>query len=599
MIVPMRHVTVLCTAGQREATVARLRTLGVLHVAQAPIDTPRLRAAQALFQESTQALNLLDATARAQKSASKNKTATLMLPAHEVLSRGREHAELEAERVLVIHELERYAPFGDFDPVAVNALAAAGIPCILFRAPRMHPPVARADCVIHVLTTRLDGCFGIQIGASDLPPMAEPVPLPARRLSDIQSRLAAIVTRQQQIIHDLCTTNRVALDAEHARLADTRDFAAAVESMASHEPVCWITGFCPAEDLPMLLAIARTEQWGWLTREPRADDAVPTLLRPPRLFRPVLTLLNLLGITPAYNESDISVAFYTFFGIFFAMLVGDAGYGLILLAAVLVARRRFRHAPSAPFTLLMVFASATIVWGVLSATYFGIPTRLLPPVLTHGVSRWLAVQSNIMRLCFTLGAVHLSLARLWNTMELFPDLKFLAQIGWIGVIWTMYSAACLIVVPGFHFPPCMFGVGGVSVLLITLFMLKRSELNEKGIELAILPLTIVGCLGDVISYVRLFAVGLAGVKVAENFNEMSVALPLPLWAKIPIMIIILLFGHGLNLAMGALSILVHAVRLNTLEFSSHKGVSWSGFAYRPLKQTITVENSPVSTVSTN
>jgi V/A-type H+-transporting ATPase subunit I len=72
--------------------------------------------------------------------------------------------------------------------------------------------------------------------------------------------------------------------------------------------------------------------------------------------------------------------------------------------------------------------------------------------------------------------------------------------------------------------------------------------------------------------------------VAENFNEMSIALPLPLWAKIPIMLAILLLGHGLNLAMGALSILVHAVRLNTLEFSSHKGVSWSGFAYLPLRQ---------------
>jgi len=112
-----------------------------------------------------------------------------------------------------------------------------------------------------------------------------------------------------------------------------------------------------------------------------------------------------------------------------------------------------------------------------------------------------------------------------------------------------------------------------------------------------LPLTIIGCLGDVISYVRLFAVGLAGVKVAENFNEMSLSLPLPLWAKIPAMLVILLLGHGLNLAMGALSILVHAVRLNTLEFSSHKGVSWSGFAYRPLRGRGTGDAAKPSTAS--
>jgi V/A-type H+-transporting ATPase subunit I len=99
-----------------------------------------------------------------------------------------------------------------------------------------------------------------------------------------------------------------------------------------------------------------------------------------------------------------------------------------------------------------------------------------------------------------------------------------------------------------------------------------------------LPLNIISCLGDIISYVRLFAVGMASVKVAENFNQMALSLSLPLWAKIPCLLLILLAGHGMNLLMGALSILVHAVRLNTLEFSNHKGVSWSGFAYRPFRR---------------
>jgi len=100
-----------------------------------------------------------------------------------------------------------------------------------------------------------------------------------------------------------------------------------------------------------------------------------------------------------------------------------------------------------------------------------------------------------------------------------------------------------------------------------------------------MPLTIVGCLGDIISYVRLFAVGLASVKVAENFNQMALSLNLPLWAKIVPVILILLLGHGLNFLMAGLSILVHAVRLNTLEFSNHKGVTWSGYAFKPFRRT--------------
>jgi V/A-type H+-transporting ATPase subunit I len=208
--------------------------------------------------------------------------------------------------------------------------------------------------------------------------------------------------------------------------------------------------------------------------------------------------------------------------------------------------------------------------------------EILPGVLNHPVARWLGEQQNIMQFCFFLGALHLSIARLWNAAALLPSRKSLAEVGWVGVIWTMYAAACTVAVEGFTFPGFMLPVGGVAVLLIVLFMLDRGELRTEGINLAMLPLNIMSCLGDVISYVRLFAVGIASVKVAENFNQMALSLSLPLWIKIPVVLLILLAGHGMNLLMGALSILVHAVRLNTLEFSNHKGVSWSGFAYRPL-----------------
>ena len=99
-----------------------------------------------------------------------------------------------------------------------------------------------------------------------------------------------------------------------------------------------------------------------------------------------------------------------------------------------------------------------------------------------------------------------------------------------------------------------------------------------------LPLNVISAMGDIISYVRLFAVGLASVKVAENFNNMALSLELPLVLRILAVCAILLVGHGLNLAMGALSILVHAVRLNTLEFSNAKGITWAGQPYNPFKQ---------------
>ncbi len=265
------------------------------------------------------------------------------------------------------------------------------------------------------------------------------------------------------------------------------------------------------------------------------------------------------------------------------MLVGDGGYGTLLLILTLLARRKYKSAPIAPFILMACFSCATIIWGTLSNTWFGAH----PSFADNPVSLWLndadKGMNNMMLVCFTLGVAHLSVARLSNALALAPDTKALAQLGWVGVVWFMYCMACDIV-GIFKTPAFMFPLAGVSLMLIFLFTLKRHELRTQGIELGMLPLNIVSALGDIISYVRLFAVSLASVKVAENFNDMAINNGLPLWARIVPMVAILLVGHGLNMAMATLSILVHAVRLNTLEFSNHKGISWAGYAFNPFQR---------------
>ena len=207
--------------------------------------------------------------------------------------------------------------------------------------------------------------------------------------------------------------------------------------------------------------------------------------------------------------------------------------------------------------------------------------------------KWLADPSyhNMMMLCFTIGVSHLMLARIWNGVCRLPDSTSLAEFGWAGILLFMYFVTNSIVGIFQGIPKPMFWVFGVSLLLVFGFTVKPSELKTRGAELGMLPLNVMSALGDIISYVRLFAVGLASVKVAENFNSMATGLVAgadAIWMKALMsiaMVAILLVGHGLNIAMAGLSILVHAVRLNTLEFSNHKGVSWAGYAFRPFRKT--------------
>jgi V/A-type H+-transporting ATPase subunit I len=182
----------------------------------------------------------------------------------------------------------------------------------------------------------------------------------------------------------------------------------------------------------------------------------------------------------------------------------------------------------------------------------------------------------MMFLCFTIGVSHLMLARIWNGVCKINSLDCLEEFGWAGVLFFMYFVVNAIVGSFEAVPTWTFWVFGVSLVMVVS--------RTRGVALGMLPLNVMGAMGDIISYVRLFAVGYASLQLAQNFNSMAMQFDLPVYVKIFPMVLILLVGHVVNLVLGALAILVHAVRLNTLEFSNHKGVTWSGYAFSPFKK---------------
>lgn len=609
MIVPMKHVTLLCVANERELALDRLREFGGMHLNLKTSDSADFRNAQSRYDAAKNALHHLEDAAQDvpvtplsgghHKPHGCEKLLSLMHTSKvETLSGGTDEMIATVNRLadfrqFLVNEaarlhgdIEEYRHFGDFDVSLAQRLSDQGVPVTLFRGPAGENIRAEAEGVtILILDSDSLASYGVMIGAGELPESCEKISLPDAPLSELMACRDAVIKHADAIAAMFRSTaaDTSAIKLEIAQLADLCNFVTAADTMSSDNAVAWITGWLPADQAEALRADAAEQMWGLLLRDPQPDELPPTLLRPPRLFRPVLTLFKALGIAPAYNEADVSVPFFCFFSIFFAMLVGDGGYGALILALTLWARKKMPSAPRSPFILLAFFACATMVWGFLSNTWFGTH----PSFIDNPVSLWLNDPArglnNTMLVCFTLGVTHLSVARIWNAANLFPDSKFLAQVGWIGVVWFMYCMTCQII-GIFPAPRLIYPVFGISLVLIFLFSLKKAELREHGIELGMMPLTIVSCLGDIISYVRLFAVGLASVKVAENFNQMALSLDLPLWAKIVPMILILLVGHGLNFMMAGLSILVHAVRLNTLEFSNHKGVTWSGYAFKPFRK---------------
>ncbi len=549
MIVPMKHLDLLCIAAEKDATLEQLRALGAVHLDLASAQGAAVAAAKGEIADAEKAVRLIE---KFRKELGADDGSRRPLAVADVLSRARDLDALKSSADELARLVKAYAPYGDFDPALAQKLLDQGI---------------------------------------DLASVAElPEKLPPKRLSELEKELADTRAQIAARTAELAAADDAAILAAYPALADRLAFDAARELMATQGAIAFIDGWVPAPKAATLVAAAQANGWGTLLRDPAEGEVPPTLIEPPKLFRPVTALFAGLGIAPAYTESDVSVPFFCYFTIFFAMLVGDGGYGALILALTIAGwiRTRGRRTLLAKswLTLLTVFSSATVVWGILSNTWFGAG---LPWCAEWPTVKWLADPSyhNMMFLCFTIGVSHLMVARIWSGLSILNDRRCLSQFGWTGIVLFMYLVTNAIVgiFPGI--PAWSFWMFGVSLVLVFGFTLKGDELKTRGVELGMLPLNIMSALGDVISYVRLFAVGLASVKVAENFNSMALSIfgsTDLVWLK-PLaaagMILVLLIGHGLNFAMAGLSILVHAVRLNTLEFSNHKGVTWAGYAYNP------------------
>jgi len=583
MIVPMKHLTLLCVASEGEKALESLRELGCVHLDLSAAASPELAEAKGELADAERAVRILEkasrevqacpvATPEGVGSFDSVRNADLT---GAVLKADAERTALAEQADAMRQVIRIYGPFGDFDPALAQRLRSEGVPVKLAQGPG-QPPERKAFFV------------------ETLPEGWSEIALPAERLSETQAKLSDVEAQIAGITASFAAASgRVsAITDRYPGLKDKVAFAAAQDVLATQGAVSYIEGWVPVDALPRLRAKAVTKAWGLLVRDARADETPPTLIRPPKLFRPVAALFKGLGIAPGYTEADVSVPFMCYFSLFFAMLVGDGGYGAIVLALTLWGWRKtkpkegMRHRPALVrswLTLLTVFSFATVVWGFLSNTWFG---ASLPFAKDWATVKWLGdpTYGNMMLLCFTIGVSHLVLARVWNGVCKINDTTCLAEFGWAGVLVFMYCVVNWIVGIFSGIPSAFYWLFGVSLALVFGFTVKPSELKTRGAELGMLPLNVMSALGDIISYVRLFAVGLASVKVAENFNGMAMGLDMPLWLKIVPMVLILLIGHGLNFAMAGLSILVHAVRLNTLEFSNHKGVSWSGYDFSPFRR---------------
>ncbi|MFQ3579338.1 MAG: hypothetical protein SNJ71_04260 [Bacteroidales bacterium] len=416
----------------------------------------------------------------------------------------------------------------------------------------------------------------------------EKVDIPNQSYQQIQQ---AIIRKKRQITevnnYLYQAVNYIHVIKEYREfLTDRLQFERVYNGMGDIEnKVVYLRGYAPVESIPKIEKTVKQHNWALHVQEPENIAEVPVYIKNPRWISVINPLLNFVGITPGYKEVDVSIYFLFAFTLFFAMLIGDAGYGLLFGGLTFI----FRKSIEKQFRQLMyVLSFATIIWGVITGTYFGSEAIAAIPVLNSLIIPQMSSFGGsvpfMMHFSFLIGAIHLTVAHGVRFFNYINSLIALSEIGWIGLVWGLFYVVEFLVI-GIPMPiwgTWLFIIGGALVVLFSAN--DKNFFKSMLISIGNLPLSVINGFSDVVSYVRLFAVGLATVVVASSFNSMVIPADGDMGFIDYIVAAIALFlGHSLNIVLALMAVMVHGIRLNMLEFAGHLGIQFSGEEYRPFK----------------
>lgn len=598
MIVPMKKVTLLAMAKDEQCALEILRELGVM---QLVLTEKRSSAAQNSLEKYSsasrtalqlEALRTEDAEPVSGGSAERGKA--VLESAAQLFER---KLELEMELGVLDQRLDRLAVWGDFKRETLETLRAKGVTVLLCSGSRDEFEAAKKLDNLSIFPVRENRSM-VDFAAvipGDAQEFSGKLPVfrlaedddPAllrRKFLEVKKQLEEI---EKTLLELSCETEAIELYCTN--LSDAAEFDRAADAMMEFGEISVLKGFVPQPEIDALRKAASANGWGLLIVDPTTEDEdVPVLLKNNRFTRIIKPLFDFLGIAPGYWEIDISGGVLIFFTIFYAIIVGDAGYGILFGVISLFGLRAAKRKPAllAPMRLLLILSIAATIWGALCGSWFGLSTIPGTQIAIPGLECFrdfassTAKQANIQFFCFILAVCQLSLGRIWRTIRERNWRSAISNFGWMLIIWgNFFLTVRLIVYPG-EFPKFMYGLYGAGLLMVML-----CGVNWKNAAAIFqFPFDIIGSFTDVLSYIRLFAVTLAGACIAGSFNGMGFNLgDVSVWL-IPAGLLVAAIGHVLNIALALLSVLVHGVRLNTLEFSNHTGLSWSGQAFNPFKK---------------
>ena len=492
-------------------------------------------------------------------------------------------------------DLEERKPWGQFDVKNFEKLEEHGLKLHFYKAKTstIDPSWKENYALSEISADGTNTYFVIVSDSEDYDFPLKEMPAPESDFSDIEAKikeleyeiekkyrhLAELKCHEKDIQKELDRTVSK-LDLHLAHISGTK---------AAEDFITVLEGFAPTEKEAEVKQLLDKEDVLYLVEKAKVEDNPPIKLKNNKYVSMFELLTDMYG-RPKYNEFDPTVWISIFFMLFFAFCMGDAGYGLILIALGFGLKKKMPDIAPLGITL----GVATTVVGLLFHTFFSMDMltwTCIPDVVKKCmVPSQIAGFDGTMVLAIIIGIVHLCLAMIVKTYQTTKVNGFLNSLGTWG--WTLLIVGGIIVgglaligvIDSVVTKWIIIVIGILSALgIFFLNDLHRNPLLNVGSGLWETYNTATGLLGDVLSYLRLYALGLAGAKLGEAFNAIGVQALGDGGAGWIWFILIVVIGHVLNVAMCILGAFVHPLRLNFLEFFKNSGYEGTGRKYNPLK----------------
>ena len=606
MITKMKKLTFLVYHKEYEEFLNSLRELGVVHIVekqQGAADNTELQENIRLFNRLAATLKLLQNQKHEKNAviATEGGTATRgMQVLDEVDALQTEHGKLSQQLQSYAKEKEVLEVWGNFEPTGIQKLKDAGYIIGFYSCSEGNYKEEWETEYNAMIVNRISSkVFFVTVtkAGQEVDLDVEQAKLPAYSLS----RLEALYDTTEQAIEGnekklvaLSETDIPSLKAALKELQSQIEFSKVVLSseQTAGDKLMLIEGWAPAYSKVEIEAYLNDAHVYYEITDPMPGDNVPIRLNNKGFFawfEPICKLYML----PKYNELDLTPFFAPFFMIFFGLCLGDSGYGLFLFLGATAYRllaKKVTPSMKSIISLIQVLSASTFFCGLLTGTFFGANIYDLDWPIVQRLKHAVLMDNNDMfRLSLILGVIQILFGMVLKAVNQTIQFGFkyaIATIGWIillvsTAVSALFSSSELLSMGGTAYKVVLC----ISGAMIFLFNTPGKNIFMNiGLGLWDSYNMVTGLLGDVLSYVRLFALGLSGGILAGVFNSLAVGMsPDNVIAGPIVMVLIFVIGHAINMFMNVLGAMVHPMRLTFVEFFKNSGYEGGGKEYKPFK----------------